>query len=299
MEVKRPCPRGRTAFAVAVFLMAILPAAGQRLVLDPPAFPSSAPRSHYRLVEAFPGLTFPYRSDDIVGLANAPGQTNALYVIGLFGRIHVITNLARPTKTVFLDISRDTYGLGASRSESGLLGLAFHPRYVENGWFYAFYSRTNRAAGKTYSTVSRFQRDPANPWRAVRASERILISQFDERDNHQGGDMHFGPDGFPYISVGTAAVPPPRSRMPSALTVISSAASSGLMWMGVPEASPESASGGRHGVLGSRRQPVHRRHRLQRVAGGSGAGAHRVLGGRTPQPLPHGIRPADRGLVRG
>ncbi|MBX3734689.1 MAG: PQQ-dependent sugar dehydrogenase [Verrucomicrobiae bacterium] len=182
--------------------MAILPAAGQRLVLDPPAFPSSAPRSHYRLVEAFPGLTFPYRSDDIVGLANAPGQTNALYVIGLFGRIHVITNLARPTKTVFLDISRDTYGLGASRSESGLLGLAFHPRYVENGWFYAFYSRTNRAAGKTYSTVSRFQRDPANPWRAVRASEQILISQFDERDNHQGGDMHFGPDGFLYISVG-------------------------------------------------------------------------------------------------
>ncbi|MEN9678606.1 MAG: hypothetical protein RIS76_4502, partial [Verrucomicrobiota bacterium] len=202
MEVERPYTRWRSAIAAAFMILMVQPGRAQYPALNPVPFPTEAPRADYQVVDAFPGLTFPLRKEDIVGLATPPGRTNELFVTSLFGKIFVITNLTRPNKTLFLDISADTHALGGSLGEPGLVGLTFHPRYDENGYFYVYYMRTNRTEGKMYNTLSRFQRDPDNPWHALPESEQMLFSQLDIRDNHQGGDLHFGPDGYLYVSTG-------------------------------------------------------------------------------------------------
>ncbi|MBX3731283.1 MAG: PQQ-dependent sugar dehydrogenase [Verrucomicrobiae bacterium] len=177
-------------------------ARGQWLVSSPPSMPAVAPAAEYEAVNAFPSLSFPLRTDDIVGMTAPPGKTNELFVYGLFGKIFVITNLAAPTKTVFLDITHDTFAPGAVSSESGLAGMTFHPDFARNRYFYVFYTRTNRTEGRTYATLSRFEADPVNPWRALRESEQVLISQWDRNDLHQAGDLHFGTDGYLYVSLG-------------------------------------------------------------------------------------------------
>ena len=85
--------------------------------------------------------------------------------------------------------------------EAGLLSMAFHPDYATNRQFYVFYSVNINSA--RHQRVSRFTTQAGNPNLADTGSEQILIEQRDQADNHNGGDMHFGPsDGFLYISVG-------------------------------------------------------------------------------------------------
>ncbi len=150
----------------------------------------------YTLTNAFPGLSF----TNPIALATPPGETNRLFVLERSARVIVVTNLAAPTRTVFLDLSsRVTTGC-----EEGLLGIAFHPNYAANGFFYLFYSTsTNTAAGSgLHQRISRFQVSSTNANQAVVTSELALITQFDEACNHNGGDLHFGTDGYLYISVG-------------------------------------------------------------------------------------------------
>jgi glucose/arabinose dehydrogenase len=144
-------------------------------------------------VVAFPGLpafTAP------VCITSPPGETNRLFVCEHGGNIVVITNLATPTRTVFMDLtSRVTLS-----GEAGLCGLAFHPGYATNGFFYVFYSgQTN---GSLCEFLSRFQVSTANTNQGDLNSETQLFAQPDRADNHNGGDLHFGPDGYLYISVG-------------------------------------------------------------------------------------------------
>ncbi len=86
-------------------------------------------------------------------------------------------------------------------NEEGLLGLAFHPRYKTTGQFFVYYSAND--GGKRYSVVARFQVSRDNPRRADPASEqRIWVSAEDPFENHNGGTIVFGPDGFLYITLG-------------------------------------------------------------------------------------------------
>jgi len=86
-----------------------------------------------------------------------------------------------------------------TNSELGLLGLAFHPKYLENGLFYLNYSP---ADGKTRTRISEWQLE--NPRLGhERAVERRVILEVDQPyDNHNAGQLAFGPDGMLYVGFG-------------------------------------------------------------------------------------------------
>lgn len=93
----------------------------------------------------------------------------------------------------FLNISsKITYG-----GERGLLGLAFHPQYPSNGYFFVYY---NDIGGNI--TVARYTRSSANPDVADPATEKIILNLPKPFDNHNGGSIHFAPDGYLWIVTG-------------------------------------------------------------------------------------------------
>ncbi len=155
----------------------------------------------YSPTNAFPSLVF----SNPVCMTTPPGETNRLFIVEKHGRIIVITNLANPTRTIFMDISgRVNVGFSSESTdvngEEGLLGLAFHPNYASNGFFYVFYTRTN--GGGRSDTLSRFQVSVANTNQGDATSEVRLIQQSDDQPNHNAGDIHFGPDGYLYVPLG-------------------------------------------------------------------------------------------------
>ena len=90
-------------------------------------------------------------------------------------------------------------------NEEGLLGLAFHPKYKQNGEFFVYYSAHDTVNGKheRRSVVSRFKVSKDDPRKADPASQqRIWVSAIDPASNHNGGCIAFGPDGYLYISLG-------------------------------------------------------------------------------------------------
>lgn len=155
--------------------------------------PKEEPISGYGLINAFPGVTF----DEPVVITAPRGETNVLYVAERKGRIIVIPDLRKPQPKVFLDIVAATSSGGV---ETGLLGLAFHPDYQSNGRFFVF--RTLHQPGVFLNLLSEFKRDTVDPLKAIPASEAVIISQADAMDHHNAGDIHFGPDGYLYLSVG-------------------------------------------------------------------------------------------------
>jgi glucose/arabinose dehydrogenase len=158
----------------------------------------------YALTNAFPNLTF----TNPLCLVTPPGETNRLFIVEKKGRIVVITNLAAPTRTIFMDISSSSSVISAADTpiggEEGLLGLAFHPGYVSNRYFYVFYTgtATTTAGSGRHDILSRFQSSATNPNQGNAGSELRLIVQYDQADNHNAGDLHFGADGYLYVSLG-------------------------------------------------------------------------------------------------
>jgi glucose/arabinose dehydrogenase/mono/diheme cytochrome c family protein len=159
-------------------------------------FPSSPPAHGYRTTNAFPGLTF----NQPLAIASPPGETNRLFIVEKGGRIQVIPDLANPTQLLFLDLSTRVL----TWLEGGLLGIAFHPGYATNRLFfvvYSLYTTTERGTG-FHVRLSRFEVSEEDPNRALPNSEVPMMTQFHRNANHNGGDLHFGPDGFLYVSLG-------------------------------------------------------------------------------------------------
>lgn len=115
-----------------------------------------------------------------------------LFVVEKAGRIQIVDEEGRRAEP-FLDIM-DRVGSGGS--EQGLLSVAFHPEYGNNGLFYVNYTNRN---GDT--VVSRFQVGEA-PDRADPAGEQILLTIGQPYQNHNGGQLQFGPDGYLYVGMG-------------------------------------------------------------------------------------------------
>lgn len=137
-----------------------------------------------RVVQVATGLQSPLH------LVAPPGDAR-LFVVEQPGRIQIIAG-GQLLPTPFLDISAKVSCCG----ERGLLGLAFHPRYSTNGFFYVNYTDTN---GDT--RVERY-RVSADPNVADRPSAFLLIAIDQPFANHNGGLVAFGPDDMLYIGMG-------------------------------------------------------------------------------------------------
>ncbi|OGD22650.1 MAG: hypothetical protein A2W03_16235 [Candidatus Aminicenantes bacterium RBG_16_63_16] len=104
--------------------------------------------------------------------------------------------------SVFLDIT-DRVVSNPGVGEMGLLGLAFDPGYAASGAFYVNYTTGDAGPPRTRATrVSRFRVSPADRNRADPASETVLLEFPQPFDNHNGGQLAFGPDGYLYIATG-------------------------------------------------------------------------------------------------
>jgi glucose/arabinose dehydrogenase len=136
------------------------------------------------------------------GIANAGDGGGRLFIIEKAGTIHIFDGGAVLPEP-FLDIS-DRVNAGAS--EQGLLGLAFHPNYAENGYFFVNY--TDGSGG---TVVSRFSVTD-DPNRADPASEEVVLTQAQPAGNHNGGNLVFGPDGYLYIGLGDGGASGDRFR---------------------------------------------------------------------------------------
>ncbi len=153
----------------------------------------------FKTQPAFGTLSF----SNPVGIRSAPGETNRLFVIEQGGKVFAITNLAEPTKTLFLDLKPKAL----AGPLSGLFALTFHPGYETNGFFFVGYNvSTQTAAGTgTHYRVSRFSVSPDDANNALASTELPLITQ---RYSGSGfcDDMLFGPDGYLYIAVADPAM---------------------------------------------------------------------------------------------
>jgi glucose/arabinose dehydrogenase len=152
---------------------------------DPVEVPKVFTPGNYELEEVYTSFAF---KEPLAVVHDGIGN---LHVVERRGVIRSIPDAAIDTSKILLDI---TSVVDASGSEKGLLGLAFHPEYKSNGFFYVNYTKNN----KTF--ISRFQRSEGGP--TDLKTEKVLLSYNQPYSNHNGGTLLFGTDGYLYISSG-------------------------------------------------------------------------------------------------
>lgn len=146
-----------------------------------------------QLVQVATGLVDP------VNVTGADDGSGRLFVVERVGRISIIDENGEMMAEPFLDLS-DGYIIKTDFLEQGLLGLAFHPDYETNGRFYIYYADypTNGNLHLVEYKVSADDPNKADP-----DSARLIVEiQSDPFVNHNGGTVHFGPDGYLYWTTG-------------------------------------------------------------------------------------------------
>ncbi|MCB0839304.1 MAG: PQQ-dependent sugar dehydrogenase [Bacteroidetes bacterium] len=142
----------------------------------------------YRPVIAYEGMEFTRPVD----FQYSGGTNGHIFIVEQRGKIYVLNN---QKKTLFLDIEDQVDNRG---NEEGLLGLAFHPNYANNGYFYVNYTANN----PDRTVIARFSVDPSSPLKTKPNSKKVLLEFSQPYSNHNGGSIVFGPDGYLYIGVG-------------------------------------------------------------------------------------------------
>ncbi|HEY0455659.1 MAG TPA: PQQ-dependent sugar dehydrogenase, partial [Verrucomicrobiae bacterium] len=152
-------------------------------------------------------LAYPNRTlNRPVWLCSEPGPVHSIFVVEQPGRILILPPKREEDSNmvqVFLDITdRKPY----ASNEEGLLGLAFHPKFRENGKFYIYYTQQNPKR----NVLSEMTVTSEYPRRGDLKTERILLESPKPYDtdpakaypNHNGGSLLFGPDGMLYLGLG-------------------------------------------------------------------------------------------------
>jgi hypothetical protein len=144
-----------------------------------------------------------------IAVRHAGDGSGRLFVVEQAGRILIIDG-GSVLGTPFLDL---TSLVDSSGNEQGLLGLTFHPDFENNGFFYVNYTY-DPGAGPDRTRIARYQVPVTNPNQADVLSAFEVLDFEQNGSNHNGGDIHFGPDGYLYIAVGDGG----GARDPDALS---------------------------------------------------------------------------------
>src|SRR5262249_30634845 len=164
-----------------------------------------------KVVPAFPQLDWPGwvrgldsgkpRDPRPLLIMGARDGTNRIFGGTEYGTIHVWPNDPKAEKMeTFLDI-RKKVQYDDAQNEEGFLGLAFHPRYKENGEFFVYYS-AKPTKEKPHMTVNSRFHVSKDPNRADPESEEVILTIPQPYWNHKGGTLVFGPDGYLYVGLG-------------------------------------------------------------------------------------------------
>lgn len=157
---------------------------------------NAQPQPSLSLTRVATGLSSPLYA------THAPGDPDNLYIVERGGNIKILNltnNTINPTNFLTrAQVELDNgFTTGSGGDERGLLGLAFHPDYVNNRRFYIYF-----IDGSGHSRVRSYQRSESNPL-TTDSSTRVSILQFNQPfSNHNGGWIGFGPDGYLYIASG-------------------------------------------------------------------------------------------------
>ncbi len=156
-------------------------------ILSPPL--SAQPPADLQLTSLGVAVSSP------LAVRHAGDGSQRLFIVQRSGTILIYQPGAGLLGSPFLDIVSDV----DTFFEGGLLGLAFHPSYSENGYFYVSYTRDG---GPLETVIERFEVSAADPNDADEASRIEILTLGQPAGNHNGGDIHFGPDGFLYFGLG-------------------------------------------------------------------------------------------------
>jgi glucose/arabinose dehydrogenase len=132
-----------------------------------------------------------------IAMRHAGDGSGRLFVVEQAGRILIIDG-GSVLETPFLDLTSIVDSTG---NEQGLLGLAFHPDFENNGFFYVNYTYDPGPASDR-TRIERYEVPVTNPNQADVLSAFEVLDFAQNGSNHNGGDIHFGPDGYLYIAVG-------------------------------------------------------------------------------------------------
>jgi glucose/arabinose dehydrogenase len=185
---RSPVPLSPCLVLLAGVLFLVFPGCGGGSGSDGAA-PPPAPPPALALSGFATGLSLP------IGLEAPDDGTGRLFVIEQRGTIRII-QAGSVLPSAFLDVT----ALVVSGGEEGLLGLAFHPNFGVNRRFFVHYTR--QVGVQHQSVISEYASSAVDPNLADAASERILLVVDQPFDNHNGGQLAFGPDGYLYIALG-------------------------------------------------------------------------------------------------
>lgn len=164
----------------------------------PPDIPSD-PVTGVELTSIAQGLTSP------VDLAAPEDTTGRLFIVDQVGTVRIISPEGELRESPFLDLSDRMVELNENFDERGLLSLAFHPDYAQNGRFFVVYNAP-LIEGDSDEFDSRWRLSEFTvseiPDQAQADSEVILLELLKPQFNHNGGQLAFGPNGRLYASVG-------------------------------------------------------------------------------------------------
>lgn len=132
-------------------------------------------------------------------VTHANDGSDRIFIASQLGVIHIVENDEEADESIeFLDIE-DQVVYNDKKNEEGLLGMAFHPNYKDNGQFFVYYTTTS---APQVSVISRFTVSKDNPNQADPESEQEILRIPQPYWNHNGGTIAFGPDGMLYIALG-------------------------------------------------------------------------------------------------
>ena len=126
--------------------------------------------------------------EQLIGIDNAGDSSDRLFGIEQAGKVHIIDESSNTTE-ILLDITEQVEN---ADWEQGLLGLAFHPDYKDNGQFFVTYTVKGLGADAATLRLSKF----------VESDETVLLEIDQPYVNHNGGHIAFGPDGYLYVGLG-------------------------------------------------------------------------------------------------